>query len=264
MASFRRKEKYTLADVVEIVTLLRDPADGCPWDREQTHASIRQNFLEETYEVLDAIDRDDSALMAEELGDVLLQVALHAEMERQAGRFDIEDVANRLCQKLITRHPHIFGAVEADTSAEVLNNWEAIKRDEKKQRSGLDAINDVPRALPALMRSQKVQKRAGYVGFDYQNVGQALADLASELDELRAAVADNTNIEEELGDLIFAAVNVARFVGADAEQCLERACNKFIGRFALVERMAEQQGLDMNEADMDKLDRLWKEAKTHQ
>lgn len=262
MKQFELKKRYTLADVVEIVRILRDPADGCPWDREQTHESIRQNFIEEAYEAAEAIDRADSNLLREELGDVLLQVALHAEIERQSGGFDMDDVADELCQKLVLRHPHIFGTINARTSDKVLNNWEAIKREEKHQRSGLDAINDVPRVLPALMRSQKVQKRAAYVGFDYDNTGQALDDLESELSELKTAVADGTNIEEELGDVLFAAVNVARFARLDAEQALERACDKFVARFAQVEEMAAARGIDMKTAGLETLDALWKEAKT--
>lgn len=261
MERFELKDRYTLQDVVDIVRVLRDPDDGCPWDKEQTHQSIRQNFLEEAYEAAEAIDRADRALLLEELGDVLLQVALHAEIDRQGGGFDIDDVADTLCQKLVLRHPHIFGTINAESSAKVLDNWESIKRQEKAQKTGLDAIRDVPRAMPALMRSQKVQKRAGYVGFDYEDIGQALGDLASELDELKAAVDSGTNIEEELGDLLFAAVNVARFAHIDAEQSLEKACDKFTARFAAVEDMAQTAGIDMRTAGMDTLDDLWRKAK---
>ncbi len=262
MASFDIKDRYTLGDAVTIVRILRDPVTGCPWDREQTHESIRQNFLEETYEALDAIDRGDPLLLEEELGDVLLQVLLHAEMERQTGRSDIDDIADRLCKKLVLRHPHIFGDVQADTSDRVLSNWEDIKRAEKSQRSGTDAINDVPRALPALMRSQKVQKRAAYTGFDYTDIGQALSDLESEVAELKSAIESKTNVEEELGDLIFSAVNVARFAKLDAERTLELACDKFADRFKKVEALAEQAGCDLQAAPMDKLNELWRAAKT--
>jgi MazG family protein len=261
MEIFEIKNEYNLSDLVTLVRILRDPVDGCPWDREQTHESIRQNFIEETYEALEAIDRADKSLLEEELGDVLLQVMLHAEIERQIGGFDIDGVSDRICKKLVLRHPHIFGGVNVSESREVLSNWEDIKRDEKDQKTGSDAIDDVPAALPALMKSQKVQKRAAYVGFDYDSVGGALDDLDSELCELKAAIAENTNVEEELGDLIFAAVNVARFVKADAELCAERACEKFAQRFRVVEEMARQQGIDIKTAGMDKLNKLWEKAK---
>lgn len=261
MKPFESKENYTLSDVVELVRLLRDPVDGCPWDKEQTHESIRQNFVEEVYEAAEAIDRADTELLREELGDVLLQVALHAEIEHQNGGFDIDGVSDTLCKKIILRHPHIFGSVSAETTDQVLNNWETIKRSEKHQKSATDAINDVPRTLPALMRSRKVQQRAAFAGFDYENIGQAMEDLESEVSELKEAVARQRGVEEELGDLLFAAVNVARFADIDAEQALGHACDKFAARFARVEQIARQRGIDMNEAGSGALDALWKEAK---
>jgi len=261
MKLFEIKEKYTLEDFVKLVEVLRDPVDGCPWDREQTHESIRQNFIEETYEAVEAIDRGDKKLLLEELGDVLLQVALHAEIERQSGGFDIDDVADSVCKKLVLRHPHIFGEVHVAGSGQVLKNWEDIKREEKSQKSGSAAIEDVARAMPALMRSQKVQKRAGYVGFDYSDINGALEGLSSELAELKASIDANTNIEEEIGDLLFAAVNVARFAKLDAELCLEKACDKFAERFRIVERLAVQQNIDMKQADIETLDKLWEKAK---
>lgn len=261
MAAFEVKEAYTLHDLVLLVEALRDPLDGCPWDKVQTHDSIRQNFLEETYEVLEAIDNGNKDQLLEELGDVLLQVVLHAEIERQDGGFDIDGVADRICKKLVLRHPHIFGEIQADNPDQVLGNWEQIKRQEKHQKSGTDAIADVPLALPALMRSQKVQKRAGYVGFDYDGIDGAMHDLESEVEELKQAIAESSNVEEELGDLLFAAVNVARFAKLDAELSLKRACDKFAKRFARVEQLALAGGIDMQQAGMDKLDALWKQAK---
>ncbi len=261
MEKFQIKENYKVEDLFALVYALRDPEHGCPWDRVQTHESIRQNFIEETYEAVDAIDKQDKPLLCEELGDVLLQVALHAEIERQAGGFGIDEIADGICKKLVLRHPHVFGDVNAETSDAVLTNWEAIKRVEKKQKTGADSVHDVPLALPALMRSQKVQKRAGYVGFDYPDVQMAMSDLRSELDELAEALAAGTNVEEELGDLLFAAVNVARLQKLDAERTLERACDKFIRRFEIVEQLAETRGLDMKQADIDTLNGLWEEAK---
>jgi tetrapyrrole methylase family protein/MazG family protein len=261
MVDFEIKEEYTLADLVKLVRVLRDPEEGCPWDKVQTHESIRKNFIEETYEAVDAIDKKDKHLLKEELGDVLLQVLLHSEMERELGVFDIDAIANDECKKLVLRHPHIFGTVKADDSDTVLSNWEDIKREEKSQKSGTEAIADVPRALPALMRSQKVQKRAGYVGFDYDTTDEAVLELESELNELKDAIKNGTNYEEELGDLLFSAVNVARFLKIDSEEVLEKACNKFINRFTIVESLASERNINMREVGMTKLNELWQEAK---
>lgn len=261
MCAFKVKDKYKVGDLVALVERLRDPESGCPWDIKQTHESMRQNFLEETCEVMEAIDRGDPELLREELGDVLLQVAMHARIEQEKGAFDIDDVADGVCKKLVLRHPHIFGDVTADDSETVLKNWEDIKRREKHQKTGLDAVSDVPRAMPSLMRSQKVQKRAGYVGFDYGDVGGALRDLKSEVSELERAAASGEGVEEELGDVIFSAVNVARLEGIDAELSAERACDKFISRFKEVERLAREEGVDMKTCDADKLDELWRRAK---
>ena len=261
MKNFTVKNEYTVNDLIDLVEVLRDPEKGCPWDKVQTHESIRQNFIEETYEACDAIDKGDKTLLCEELGDVLLQVMLHAEIERQSGGFDINDVATGICSKLVYRHPHIFGDVKADDSATALSNWEAIKRVEKKQSSGSDSVHDVAKALPALTRSQKVQKRAGYVGFDYPDAEWAMKDLKSEVDELERAIAGDGDIEEELGDLLFSCVNVARFTKVDSELALTRACEKFIKRFDAVERLAAERGIDMKAADIDTLTALWKSAK---
>lgn len=261
MENFKIKDSYNVNDLFALVARLRDPETGCAWDKVQTHESIRKNFIEETYEVCDAIDKGDLDLLKEELGDVLLQVALHAEMERQLGHFDIADVADGVCKKLVLRHPHVFGEIVAKDSDTVLTNWEAIKRKEKDQKTGADSVLDVPRALPALMRSQKVQKRAGYVGFDYENAEQAMSDLRSEVDELCEAIRGGTNVEEEIGDLLFAAVNVSRFQKLDAEQALEKACDKFTARFLVVEKLAAERGVDMKTAGIDDLNALWAEAK---
>lgn len=261
MEKFKIKEKYDINDLIRLVRVLRDPADGCPWDKVQTHESIRKNLIEETYEAADAIDKKDKTLLCEELGDVMLQVALHSEIERQSGGFDIDDVATGICEKLVLRHPHIFSDVVANDSDTVLTNWEAIKRTEKSQKTGTDSVRDVPLALPALARSQKVQKRAGYVGFDYPNVQMAVDSMHSETDELSEALRDGTNVEEELGDLLFSAVNVARLSGLDAEQSLDRACNKFVKRFEIVEQLADARQIDMKTADIHTLNALWDEAK---
>ena len=192
---FRRKERYTAQDLVRIVALLRDPADGCPWDKEQTHQSIRSNFIEETYEVLEAIDLADAHLLEEELGDVLLQVALHCQMEAEKDVFDFDAVCDGICKKLIYRHPHVFGDTVAETTDQVLATWEALKNAEKARTTAKSRLESVPAAFPALMRAAKVQKRAGAYGFAYPDAAAALADLESELAELKAAMASGEGVE---------------------------------------------------------------------
>lgn len=260
MVEFQRKDFYSYEDFLEIMRLLRAPG-GCPWDREQTHSSIRRNFLEETYEVLDAIDHDDASGMCEELGDVLMQVAFHAVMEEEAGRFDWNDVADQVCKKLIFRHPHVFGEMTVSGTGEVLTNWEALKRQEKGQQSTTDALEAVARSLPALWRAEKVQKKASKAGFDWPDVSGALDKLSEEVAELRQAVAEGTNPEEELGDVLFSAVNVARFLKADPEVILQQASDKFISRFAKVEQAAQRQNRAMEDMELAELDKLWEMAK---
>ncbi len=259
---FKYKEKYNIEDLLTIMRLLRSE-DGCPWDREQTHQSIRKNLIEETYEAAEAIDREDMPLLKEELGDVLLQVVFHARMEEEKGNFSFDDVADGICKKLIVRHPHIFADVTADNAEQVLANWDSIKKKEKGQQTAAETLAAVSSALPALMRAQKVQQRAARAGFDYDETGQAMADLESEVRELREALAsdDSTAVEEELGDLIFAAVNVARFSKTDAEEALSRSTEKFMRRFERVEQLAGEEKLDLKEAPLDELNRLWKRAK---
>jgi len=210
MLDFVYREKYGMSDLVEIMRLLRSEG-GCPWDREQTHASIRRNLLEEAYEAAEAIDLGDGALLCEELGDVLLQVVFHARMEEEAGGFSIEDVADGVCKKLIERHPHIFGEVRADTAEQVLLNWDDIKRASKGQKQTADAMDSVARSLPALMRAEKIQDKAAKAGYDFS------ADEAME--------------SGEVGDKLFLAVMEAREAGADPERELERATDRFIERF---------------------------------
>ena len=254
------KDAYGVKDLEEIVRLLRAPG-GCPWDREQTHQSLRRGMLEEAYEVVEAIDQGSPEHLKEELGDVLLQVVFHADIERDAGRFDLDAVADGICKKLIYRHPHVFGDVQVSGTGEVLSNWEELKRREKGQATNTDALEAVARSLPALWRAEKVQKKAAKAGFDWPEVSGALDKLSEELAELRAAVAAGTNVEEELGDLLFSAVNVARFVKTDPEEALSSACDKFIRRFRLVEQAAAQSGQAMEDMDLKKLDKLWEQAK---
>ena len=260
MVDFQYKDSYDVRDLEEIVRILRAPG-GCPWDAEQTHASIRRNFLEEAYEAVEAIDEQNPEHLKEELGDVLLQVLFHARMEQEAGRFGLDDVADGICKKLIYRHPHVFEDVAVSGTGEVLTNWEELKRKEKGQATNTDALEAVARSLPALWRAEKVQKKAKKAGFDWPDISGALDKLSEELSELKQAVAQGTNVEEELGDLLFSAVNVSRFLKADPEDALNGATDKFIGRFRKVEAQAAAQGRSMEGMTLEELDKLWECAK---
>lgn len=262
ISNFTPKEKYFTEDLLRIMEILRSK-DGCPWDAEQTHESIKKNFIEETYEVIEAINKDDKALLCEELGDVLLQVVFHAQMEKEQGSFTYDDVTDGICKKLIERHPHVFGDVSVSGTDDVLRNWEDIKNRSKGQDTQTKAMNDIPRELPALMRSTKIQKKAKKVGFDWDSIDGALLKLQEEVAELNEALAegDNNHKQEELGDVLFAAVNVSRFMDCDAEEALTGANDKFISRFSLVEKMAGERGIDMKNSSLEELDKLWNEAK---
>lgn len=262
MVEFAFKQRYDIADLIEIVRLLRGPG-GCPWDREQNHRSIRKDLIEETYELAEAIDMDSVSMLREELGDLLLQVVLHAQMEAEKGSFSFSDVCNEICQKLIVRHPHVFGDVQADSTSEVLKNWDAIKQQTKGQTTAAETLQSVPRTLPALMRAAKVQHRAAKVGFGYPDTAAAFADLASEVKELDAELQPRA-IEaagEELGDVLFAAVNVARHLGKDPEQLLCASTEKFISRFSKAEQLAKEQGKILSECTAQQLDVCWRQAK---
>lgn len=259
---FKFKEKYDFDDLVEVVKCLRQP-DGCPWDKEQTHKSIRQDFIEETYEVIEAIDNSDNALLREELGDVMLQVVFHARIEEEQGTFNIHDVANDICQKLIIRHPHVFGDVNADTTDKVLDNWDKIKMRTKAQKTQSESMDSIARSLPSLMRASKMQKKAAKVGFDFENIDGAIAKVCEELEEVKEACksGDENAKAEEVGDLLFSVVNIARFAGVDSEKSLYDACEKFLARFTSMEKACAQQGKDLKELSLTELDSLWNEAK---
>lgn len=260
MVEFKQKEQYNFDDLLRIMELLRAPG-GCPWDREQNHHSIRRNFIEETYEVCEAIDDEDTEHLKEELGDVLLQVVFHTEIEREQGSFDIDDVCDGICKKLIFRHPHIFADTQADTAAEVLRNWEQLKQVEKNQQTATDTLQSVARSLPGLIRAEKLQKKAAKVGFDWDEVSGAMEKVDEELDELRRAMHGDGDPEEEFGDLLFAAVNVSRFLKIDPERAMEKACNKFTARFAAMEQRAEQEGKALSDLSLTELDELWNTIK---
>lgn len=262
MVDFERKERYNINDLVEIMRLLRAPG-GCPWDAEQTHESIKKNLIEETYEVVEAINKQDNELLCEELGDLLMQVVFHACMETEKGVFAFDDVCNGVCQKLVERHPHVFGETKISGVEDVLTNWDDIKRKSKGQKTTTQSMLSVPRELPALMRATKLQKKAADVGFDWNDVSGALDKLQEEIDELRQAVEnkDDENMNEELGDVLFSAVNVSRFIKSDAEEALTAASDKFLARFTTVEKLADERGIDMKSSTIEELDKLWDEAK---
>lgn len=253
---------YTVQDLLEIMRILRGEG-GCPWDREQTHTSIRNNLLEEAYEAVDAIDRLDDTDMAEELGDLLLQIVFHAQMASERGGFDFDAVADGICKKLIYRHPHIFADTKADTADEVLNNWDKLKRKEKHMESFSETLAAVPKAFPACARAQKVQKRAAKAGYDFKSAKEAVSKLEEELGELKQALAagENDHAAEELGDLLFSAVNTARLLKTDAEEQLYRATEKFICRFGTAEELAAKDNRRLDELSEDELDLLWQTAK---
>ena len=252
------KGNFGFEDLREIVTRLRQP-DGCPWDAAQTHASTRKDFLEEVYEVCEAIDRADNILMCEELGDGLWQVAFHTRIAEEEGVFTMDDVITGICKKMIERHPYVFGTVEKPDSAEgTIAIHDAVKAQEKHQRTYTDAMNDVAKTLPALMYANKVQGRAKKSGFDWPSVAGAMDKVREESAEVQACLDKGEDITEELGDLLFAAVNVARMQSVDPEEALLRATQKFMRRFALVEKMAGEQLKTMPIEDMIA---LWNRAK---
>ena len=263
MTDFQFKDSYKAEDLVEIMRLLRAPG-GCPWDAEQTHTSIKKNLIEETYEVIEAINKEDNELLCEELGDLMMQVVFHAQMEQENGSFDFDDVCDGVCKKLIERHPHVFGQVTVSGVDDVLTNWDEIKRKTKKQKTTTDSMLSVPRELPALMRATKLQKKAADVGFDWDDVSGALDKLEEEIAELRLAIQnkDKENMAEELGDILFSAVNVSRFIKTDAEEALTAASDKFLSRFTKVEKLAQERNIDMKSVGIDELDKLWDEAKS--
>ena len=257
---FLGKSSYDFCDLVEIMKCLRSPG-GCPWDIEQTHKSIRKDFLEETYETLDAIDKDDTAALREELGDVLLQVVFHARIEEEAGTFDINDVCDEICRKLIVRHPHVFGDTNVSDSAQVLKNWEVIKNETKGLSKPSETLKAVPTAFPSLMRAQKLQSRAAKVGFDFDGRDAALDKLCEETEELRRALHNDGDIKEEIGDVLFSAVNVSRLCKVDAEEALFFSNEKFLSRFVAMESLACERGIDLKDADISVMDALWDEVK---
>ncbi|MBI2439893.1 MAG: nucleoside triphosphate pyrophosphohydrolase [Lentisphaerae bacterium] len=260
---------YTIKDLLDIMARMRG-AGGCPWDREQTLASLKQYLIEECYELIDAIDAGQTEKHAEELGDLLLQVVFQAQIRAEQRQFSFADVVDRLCAKLVRRHPHVFGQASVSDSREVLKNWEAIKLQEKQGAANepgcgtsSSLVSDIPRHLPALHKAHHLQKRLARLGFDWQQVHDVVAKIEEELSEVKQALAagDTARISEELGDLLFAVVNLSRFQGLNAEEVLGRAVDKFARRVRAVEQRVRQTGRELTECSLAELDEYWNAVK---
>ena len=249
--------------LVEVMKKLHAPG-GCPWDREQTHESLKPYLLEETYEALEAIDSGSDEHLQEELGDVLMQVVFHAEIADREGRFTINDVIEGIVEKLVRRHPHVFGDVTVDSSDEVVVNWEEIKRREKREKkSGGSVLDGLPQSLPALIKARRIQEKVSRVGFDWERTEEVMLKVDEELQELKEAsqTQDKAAIEEELGDLLFAIANLARFVSLCPEDALRKTIDKFQRRFQYIERELPKRGMKLGEASLEEMDKLWDEVK---
>lgn len=246
--------------LVEIMARLRSP-DGCPWDNEQTHISLKKYLIEEAYELLDSIDAGDDKAMIEECGDVLLQVVFHARIAEEAGRFSMDDILTILCDKLIRRHPHVFGDRTTNTAEEVLRNWEADKQKEKPERKSI--LDGIPKSLPGLMQAHQIQDRVSRVGFDWQRIEEVFEKFEEEWSEFREAQTEQhrQQMEEELGDLLFALVNISRYIHVDPEQAIAKTNQKFLRRFAYIERAIAQRNQTLEESTLKEMDALWDEAK---
>ena len=259
-SDFSQKERYNFDDLLALVRFLRSP-DGCPWDRAQTHASVRKNLLEEAYEVAEGIDRDDPVILREELGDFLFQALFHTVIEEETGRFTTEDAIDGITRKMVHRHPHLFGDFTVTDGSAVPELWEKVKREEKGQRTATDALRDVPKALPALMYAQKLSTRAARAGFTYDTPTEAAEKVKEEWDELSEAK-DRAAVEEEFGDLLFALVNYERMLGLDAEEALARASEKFLSRFEKMESFLIESGGNPSQCTKNDLILAWKSIKT--
>ncbi len=243
-------------ELVKLVSQLRGP-EGCPWDREQTHATLKRNLVEECYEALEAIDDEAPGKLSEELGDVLVQVVFHAQIAKESGSFDVADVVEKIRDKLVRRHPHVFGGPKASDAAEVERTWEQLKAQEGNRKSPTDGI---PAGLPALAHAQLLQDRVARRGFEWEDISGVIDKLSEEVEELRAASTDEQR-DHELGDLLFSVVNLARWMGIQAEDSLRRTNNRFRTRYSTMEEMAAQQGLDFEQLPLDVKEQFWQRAK---
>ncbi|CBZ05435.1 nucleoside triphosphate pyrophosphohydrolase [Clostridium botulinum] len=253
---------YDFMDLLDIMDKLRGE-DGCPWDREQTHVSLKKYLIEESYEVIEAIDNKDVDMLIEELGDVLLQVVFHSQIGKEDGFFEIKDVIQSICDKMINRHPHVFSDLEINNSIEVLENWDKIKSKEQGTETYTDSIRHIAKTLPALMRADKVQKKASKVGFDWDNIEDAMKKIIEEYKEIEDVYKSKNKVKilEEIGDLLFSVVNVARFLDIDPENALNYSIDKFINRFQYIEDEAISMGRQLDNMSLEEMDKLWKEAK---
>ncbi len=261
MVDFERKNTYNFDDLLNIMKILRKE---CPWDREQTHDSIKSNFIEETYEVIDAIEEKNDEHLKEELGDVLLQVVFHTQMAKETDRFNMDDVTTGICEKLIRRHPHIFSDVKAENSDEVLDNWAKIKKQEKAHKKQSDVMNGVAKSLPSPMYAYKIQKAAAKTGFDFETDDDALSKLREETDEFSDALksGNSEKIMEEGGDVMFACINLLRRHNVDPELSLMRSNKKFISRYLYIEKQAKlRYNMNIDKLSLKEMDELWNESK---
>ena len=255
----KQKAAAKFVNLLEIVEKLRGP-DGCPWDKEQTHASLLPYFIEEAYEVMESVDEGDFETFQEELGDIMLHVALQTQIASEDSRFNISDSLDTVNEKLVRRHPHVFGDKKADAAFEAKQNWEATKHEEKNRKSRLDGV---PLALPALIRAQRLQQKAAYAGFDWENVDDVWEKLHEEIDELKSAheAGDTENIKEEFGDVLFSVVNLARYIDIPAEDMLRATNRKFTFRFEKIEEELEAKGKKLEESTLEEMDEIWERAK---
>jgi len=254
-----RVDAHGFDEFVRIIAVLRGP-DGCPWDREQTHESISKNMLEEAYEAVHAIEEKDSRMIAEELGDVLLQVVLQAQIGADTGEFTIDDVVEGITTKIIRRHPHVFGDQSADTAGEVLANWDQIKRAEKAER-GSGLLDEVPHGMPALSQAQTISRKAVSAGFEWETLDDVWDKVHEEIDELKATEPGSPEAVEEIGDVLFTVVNLARKQGIDAESALRATNRKFRSRWTAMEAAAAEQGVDLADLSIEQQESLWQQAK---
>ena len=256
------KERYTIDDLIEIVEILRAPG-GCPWDRTQTHESLKKSMIEEAYEAIDALDEKDDKMFSNELGDVLLQVVFHATLAKERGAFDFDDILKEVCDKLITRHTHVFGDKHAGNEEEALISWEKNKKKEKGQKTYSEMIRDIPKGLPALMSAEKVQKKAKGSGFDWAKTEDVLEKVREEISELEEAVEKEPpeRIAEEYGDVLFSMVNLGRFLGLTPEVELMSATKKFTERFCKMEELAAEQNRRLDDLDAAQMNDLWEKTK---
>ena len=254
------KEKRPLYQFEEVITILRGE-NGCPWDRKQTHQSLKPFLVEETYEALDAIDGGDAAHIKEELGDILLQIYLHAEIAREEGMFTIDDVARSIIDKIILRHPHVFGSARVRDADQVVERWEEIKKMEKPHRVSI--LDGVPKHLPALLKAYRIQQKASRVGFDWERIGDVAAKLDEEVGEFKKALSsdDRENIADEAGDILFSIVNLLRFININPEEVLDRTATKFTARFQYIERRAGEMNRSLDDMTIDEMEQLWQESK---